>query len=401
MKKKFKKSLVYLLLCLIILGVFNAYFNFILPIKSTGYSSTLNIASTPKNISWPKTGEAAAGIVGQELIISNNPQIPSQTASTAKLITILSVLKVHPLKINQDGPTITITQQDLNIYNQYVREQGSVVPVQLGEKLSQYQVMQAMLLPSANNLADALAIWAFGSLSNYANYANNFLKLNGINQTHVGKDASGLDPSTTSTASDLVKIGEMAIQNPVIAQIVATKQVTNFPVVGNFSNLNFLLGQNGVIGIKTGNTDQAGGVFVSASIKEINNKPVTIVTAVMKSKDLMDALTSSSSLIESLQNEFQKQTFLSNKQTVAYVKLPWGQKVGIHLKTNIAGYSWINEYQTIVININPIKVNTNSNEIVGTASLKKNFDNTFSSYNLYLNQTIKPPLKWILLHINY
>ncbi len=401
MKNKIKKSLIYLFLSFFVLFLFNAYFNLILPIKPTGYPASINIPALPKNVSWPTAGQSAVGIVGENYIISHGLQKPSQTASTAKLITILAVLKVRPLALGSSGPTITITQQDIAIYNKYVKNQGSVVPVQLGEKLSQYQIMQAMLLPSANNLADALAIWAFGSLTNYANYANNFLKLNGITETHVGKDASGLDPSTTSTATDLVKIGELAIENPVIAQIVSTKQVTNFPVVGTFSNLNFLLGQDGVIGIKTGNTDQAGGVFVSASIKTINGRKITIVTAVMKTKNLMDALTSSSALIQSVQSDFINQTVLSSNQVVAYFKLPWGQKIGVHVKNAISGYSWINDYQTILLSINPIKIRSNSNQVVGLVSLKKDFYNNFSEHNLYLTSNIKPPLKWLLFHINY
>ena len=401
MKKKIKKSLVYLFVSIFVLFLFNAYFNLILPIKPIGFPTMINVPALPKNVSWPISGQSAVGIIGENYIISHNSQKPSQTASTAKLITILSVLKVRPLSLNSSGPIITITQQDMNIYSRYVKEQGSVVPVQLGERLSQYQVMQAMLLPSANNLADALAIWAFGSLTNYANYANNLLKLDGIHQTHVGKDASGLDPSTTSTATDLVKIGEIAIQNPVIAQIVATKQVNNFPIVGTFSNLNFLLGQDGVIGIKTGNTDQAGGVFVSASVKTINGKPLTLVTAVMGTKNLMSALTSSSTLINSIQADFMKQTLLSSNQVVAYFKLPWGQKIGVHVKNAVTGYSWIKDYQTILLTINSIKVRTNINQVIGSASLKKDLYNDFSTHRLYLTSNIKPPLKWLLFHVNY
>jgi D-alanyl-D-alanine carboxypeptidase (penicillin-binding protein 5/6) len=44
--------------------------------------------------------------------------------------------------------------------------------VQLGEELSEYQALQALLLPSANNIAETLARWAFGSIDAYNAYAN-------------------------------------------------------------------------------------------------------------------------------------------------------------------------------------------------------------------------------------
>ena len=399
-KKKFRYPLYVFIVIAVLVGV-NTYLNFVLPIKTLSYDSTISVASSPKNITWPDFGQSAVGIVGQNDIITHNQQTPSQTASTAKLITILSVLNVRPLKLGDSGPTITMTPSDIAIYNQYVKEQGSVVQIVLGEKLTEYQILEAMLLPSANNLADALAIWAFGSLQNYSAYANNFLKIHGIDQTHVGKDASGYDPSTVSTAADLVKIGELAISNPVIAQIALTKQVTNFPVINGFNNLNFLIGQNGIIGLKTGNTDQAGGVFVSASIKNLNGRKVTIVTAVMKAKNLIEALNSSASLIASVQNSFTKQTLISSNQNITKLSLPWGQKVNIRLKNNLIGYSWISDYQKLFININPIKINTNSNQVIGNVSLKKDLYNNFTTENLYLNSSIHPPLKWLLFHINY
>ncbi len=401
MKNKSKKILIYVVVSFFILFIFNFYLNLTLPIKTSGLTDTINIPSSNKPIAWPSFGQSAVGIVDGNYIISHNQQVPSPIASTAKLITILSVLSVHPLSLNNPGPNITLTSQDISIYNTYVKEGGSVVPVVLGEKLTEYQMLQAMLLPSANNIADSLAIWAFGSLSNYSNYANNFLKQKSIFQTHVGIDASGYDPSTVSTASDLVKIGELAIQNPVIAQIVDSKLVTNFPVINSFNNLDFLIGQNNIIGIKTGNTDQAGGVFISASIKDVNNHKVTIVTAVLKAPNLKQALISSDQLISSVQNSFTQQVLISNNKIITSIKLPWGKTVNVHLKGDLTAYSWINDYETIFINYNSIKVNTTTNDVIGHVSIKKNLFNNFSTQNIYLSSSIKPPISWLLFHINY
>ena len=50
------------------------------------------------------------------------------------------------------------------------------------------------------------------------------------------------------------------------------------------------LGKDSIIGIKTGNTDQAGGVFLSASKITVNNSPLIVYTAVMQAPTLFDAL---------------------------------------------------------------------------------------------------------------
>ena len=60
-----------------------------------------------------------------------------------------------------------------------------------GTSLTQREMLEALLLPSANNVADALAIWAYGSLAGYKSAAQEYLKQHGLTQTTVGSDASG------------------------------------------------------------------------------------------------------------------------------------------------------------------------------------------------------------------
>jgi D-alanyl-D-alanine carboxypeptidase (penicillin-binding protein 5/6) len=101
-----------------------------------------------------------------------------------------------------------------------------VVKVAAGEQISEYQALQAMLLPSANNMADSLARWAFGSPADYVTYANGIIKKMGLSHTVVG-NTNGFDDTTTSTADDLVMIGLQAMRNPVIADIVSQSTASN------------------------------------------------------------------------------------------------------------------------------------------------------------------------------
>ena len=280
-------------LCLVIVGSWWLYTRpIIVP--------SVNVSAD--NLDWPSFGQSAVGIADSATLETHGTQTPVPTASTAKLITALMVLNAKPLMLGQSGPSITMTRDDIALLNKYTGLDGSKVgKVLVGEQLTEYQMLEAMLLPSANNMADSLAIWAYGSLPAYSAAANKFLADQGINDTHVGTDASGFDPSTVSTAEDMVRIGKLVMQQPVLAQIVAKQSVDGFPLIGNLTNTNTLLGQNGIVGIKTGNSDEQSGAFVGAARISINGQPATIVTAVLGAPNLNDAMESSLSLIKSVE----------------------------------------------------------------------------------------------------
>ncbi|HVX57159.1 MAG TPA: hypothetical protein VHA37_05495, partial [Candidatus Saccharimonadales bacterium] len=311
-----------------------------LPTLAPTASLAQNTLATASKLAWPAQGQAAVGIAGSSIMEAHGVQQPIPTASTAKLITALTVLGVKPLSPGQQGPAITIGPNDVAIYNNYVAQDGSVVPVQNGEQISEYQALETLMLPSANNMADSLAIWAFGSLPNYGQAANQFLDDNGIVETHVGSDASGFNPSTTSDARDLVKIGELAMQNPVLTQIVSQSTASGIPVAGTIKNVNFLLGTDGIIGIKTGNTDQAGGVFVSASRTTVNSKPVTILTAVLGAADLSHAMSDSLTLVKSAQTNFSTVPVVHAGAVVGSYKLPWGGSVNAIASKDVSTTLW-------------------------------------------------------------
>lgn len=298
------------------------------PLKANISYKLLESGSEVK-LAWPDSGQAAIGAVGFGVLATSGQQTPVATASITKLITALAVLKVKPLSRGLQGTTLQISQADVDIYHKYATLGGSVIPVTIGEELTEYQALQAMLLPSANNIADSLAIWAFGSLANYADYANKMLADYKLFNTHVGTDASGLSPTSTSTASDLVLLGEIASSNPVIAEI--TDQSTAvLPMAGTVKNVNWLLGTAGINGLKTGNSDEAGGAYLFTA--EYSLTPVykiTIIGAVMKATDLTDAMTKSLALLKSSQKAFTFDTAVTSGQTVGTYQVPWGTTVSV------------------------------------------------------------------------
>src|SRR2546423_14536030 len=78
-------------------------------------------------------------------------------------MTGLIVLEDHKLKKGESGPTITITDADVQSYQSDLQEQQSVVRVVAGEPLTELQLLQGGLIPPANNFAETLARWGASS----------------------------------------------------------------------------------------------------------------------------------------------------------------------------------------------------------------------------------------------
>jgi D-alanyl-D-alanine carboxypeptidase (penicillin-binding protein 5/6) len=234
---------------------------------------------------WPATAKAAAvGVKGVGVLAQTGDTAPRPIASIAKVITALAILEKHPLKPGEAGPSIGITEHDEQLYRNYVAKNGTVVLVKNGIPISERDALEAMLLPSANNVADTTAIWAFGSLKKYHNYANDMLKRYGLQDTTVGVDASGLDPSTKSTASDLVGLGEIALNNPTIAEIVKLK-AAYIPYAGDIPNYNAMVTKYGFTGLKPGESIQAKNTLLFSTDTVVNGKQQTIIGAVLGTED--------------------------------------------------------------------------------------------------------------------
>lgn len=359
----------------------------------------LKVQAPAGSLQWPAQGQSAVAIVGSPILETHGKQQPVPIASTAKLITALVVLQVKPLASGEQGPTLTLTQDDVALYNSYHAQDGSLVRVESGEKISEYQVLQTLMLPSSNNMADSLAIWAFGSLKNYQRAAKQYLDDHGLVETHVGKDASGFDPSTTSTAEDLARIGELVMEEPVLSQMVGQSTASGIPVVGTIKNVNQLLGTNGIIGIKTGNTDQAGGVYVSSSRVTVNDKPVTIVTALAGAAGLWEAMHDSLPLIKSAQANFKPITPVKKGADIASYKTSWGQTIPAVAADNLSLNVWGGSKVSAKTNLQNINGKSDKGQNVGTAIVPG------SAYNNQLSVPVKiqaspakPSIGWRLTH---
>src|SRR5436190_4344814 len=227
---------------------------------------------------WPAHGQAAVQI-GQAQVHAGPNQHAAAIASVAKVMTAYVVLRDHPLELGQGGPTITLTDADVADTDRRAGRDESVVPIAAGEQLTELQALQALLLPSANNIAAVLARWDAGSADRFVARMNATARSLGMAHTRY-TDPSGFDETTVSTAADQVRLVDRAMRLPVFASIVATPSAT-LPVAGTVRNTNTLLGHNGFVGVKTGSTGAAGGCFAFRAIRWIDGKRTTITGVVL------------------------------------------------------------------------------------------------------------------------
>jgi D-alanyl-D-alanine carboxypeptidase (penicillin-binding protein 5/6) len=389
---KFKQFLAILLLAAVALGVFS--YTRPLPLMQPQHTAIPSIAAQNVNLLWLGTGQAAIGAVGFGVLATNQTSRPVPMASVAKIITALAVLKQKPLALGQQGPTITFDSTDISYYQTYASQGGSVAMVVDGETISEYQVLQTMILPSANNVAESLARWAFGSPEAYVTYANQFAKDLGMTQTTVS-DASGFSPTTTSSAKDLVILGEAAMSNPVLAQIVGQSQAA-VPVAGEIKSTNWLLGSDGFVGIKTGNTDEAGGCYLFATSQTVGTQNVTIVGAIMDAPSLQAAINGGQALADAAKSNFSDAVAVKSGQIVGAYKLPWSGTVEAVAQNNLSTVTWRGTKITPLATLNPLKATTGANSQVG--ALYVSAGQKTITVPVVIRQAIpKPPLKWRLL----
>ncbi len=311
------------------------------------------------------------------------------TASIAKVITALTVLEKKPLQRGETGPVLTMTQADVDFYAAETIRNGSAVPVYVGQQLTEYQLLQAMLVPSANNIANSLAVWAFGDLNSYTDYANNYVAQHGLTHTHIGSDASGYDPSTISTAEDLAQLGLIAVKNPVLLEIAGQRSVI-LPGIGTFYNYNSALGISGIDGLKTGNSEQNPGALLFSAAFGVAGSPLRLTGAVLGAQSLSEAISQAEMVVNGAKAGFESVTYLRTGQAVGKVETAWHSDVAITAKSDLRIVRWKESPIVVRKTLHSPKVGAVGD--VGTISLRTG--DVKATTAVAITQPIQAPSFW-------
>ncbi len=254
-----------------------------LTVRSLVSSSTALPGSLSK-LAWPAEGAAALATGDGALLGTSGPATPAPIASVTKVMTAYLVLRDHPLQLVLAGPpqgglTLTVTADEAATLPARIAAGQSVVAVHAGSVLTEYQALQALLLASADNIADALAVQDAGSTAAFVAKMNATASAMGLKATHYA-DPSGLDPASASTPTDQLRLARVALADPVFAAIVAQRSAS-IPGIGPITNYNALAGTDGFTGVKTGSTGAAGGCLVFSVTRTVAGHAYTFIGAVL------------------------------------------------------------------------------------------------------------------------
>lgn len=265
------------------------------------------------------------------------------------------------------------------------------------------QALEAMLIPSGNNIASLLAGWDAGSEAAFVAKMNARARQLGLRSTRYA-DASGADPATVSTAIDQFRLTVAALQIPAFRQIVAMPQVT-LPVAGVAYNVNSALGHDGIVGVKTGSTSQAGGCLAFAAIRTVAGSPVTIVGAVLgvqatsaQPSELGGVISASENLLRTVGGDLEHVQVVRPGAVLGRVSSAWTAGSAAVAATGVSVTAWPGTPVTVTVTPRPLAYPISQGQPVAQATV------TVGGYVSHIildasQATPAPSIRWLLTRL--
>ncbi len=222
-------------------------------------------------------GSAALGVLGGPYLWGYRAGVERPIASVTKTMTADIVL-THPHRYPWKR-TIAITPAEVLNDRRGLLKADSEVPLRSGQHVTVGDLLEALMLPSADDSAWVLADNYPGGSSAFIAAMNQRARELGMQHTHY-VDPDGVNHRGYSTASDLMKLMTADMKIPAFRQLVRTK--TADTAFGQITNLNQLLWTyRGAIGIKTGWTPWAGSCLAFAATRRIGGRMMTLQGVVL------------------------------------------------------------------------------------------------------------------------
>jgi D-alanyl-D-alanine carboxypeptidase (penicillin-binding protein 5/6) len=312
-------------------------------------------------------------------------------ASITKLISALVILTAKPLNGPDDpGPTLTFDKADHALYDKYYVLGATIAAMPTNSTMSEHDALEAMLVASATNYADAVAGWAFGSNGAFVAATRQWLADNGLTQTTI-VEPTGIDARNTSTPTDLMALARIAAANPVIAQIVAmpTLDIPNFD---QLPNTNDILGTGGVNGLKTGTLEGSGSnLLFTAQLPVGLDAPLSVTGVVLGGYSHESVNLDVVTLLRSIANGFHEVTVAVALQEVGTYTTAWGESAQMILPASATLYTWSDTPITATMEITTLTTGAKGDE-VGSVTWTAGPDTV--TLPVVLDSAIAPPDDW-------
>ncbi len=331
----------------VLLGIILAIVQLVRPLPEptlvmTAKSSYTFEGAMPQ-LPWPSEGQAYMAAAGLGTLGQSGEQKPVPIASVTKSMTAYIILRDHPIKKGEQGAMIDVdkTAETEGKKNDSVNNESTLDTVKEGDKISEYDAIAALMIPSANNIARLLARWDSGSQEAFVKKMNDTAKELGMTNTTY-TDPSGLDATTVSTAEDQVKLGLKLVEIETLLDITKKPNWVD-PSGKSWRNWNGLTGPSGALGIKTGTTTKAGGNLLFAAQKKIGNTNQLIVGAVLgqhKPSIIDTVLAASKQLMTATQKALDGATVVKKGDVVGYVDDGLGGRTPVVATADVQAIGW-------------------------------------------------------------
>ncbi|MFD0381214.1 D-alanyl-D-alanine carboxypeptidase family protein, partial [Streptomyces sp. NPDC127112] len=311
---------------------------------------------------WPTEGQASMAAAGLGTIGSSGEQKPVPIASVTKSMTAYIIMRDHPFKKGEKGALIDVDKTaETEGQKDKSDNESTLNTVKEGDKISEYDAIAALMIPSANNIARLLARWDSGSQEAFVKKMNDTAKQLGMTNTTY-TDPSGLDATTVSTAEDQVKLGLKIVELDALVDITRKPSWTD-QTGKNWPNWNRLVPYNESLGIKTGTTTKAGGNLLFAAYKKVGDTNQLIVGAVLgqhKPPIIDTVIAASKNLLVATQKSLEGAPVVKKGDVVGYVDDGVGGRTKVVATADVQAVGW----SSLTVDI---KLGDGGTKIPGTA----------------------------------
>jgi D-alanyl-D-alanine carboxypeptidase (penicillin-binding protein 5/6) len=269
----------------------------------------------------PKISSAAAvaiDTINGRILYNKNAFKKRQMASTTKMMTAILAIE----KGNLDD-VVTVSRRAASIG-------GSQAHLKVGEKIKMEHLLYALMLPSGNDAAIAIAEHIAGSVEAFIKMMDAKAYEIGAKNTKYGSP-HGLDRNNYSTAYDLAMIARYCLNNPTFAKIVSTKSKV-IPRQGmengkEYSNTNEMLeSYEGADGVKTGYTGPAGRCLVTSATRD----GWQVVSVVLGANSRYNRSNDSRKILDYVFSNFPLITVLPDGQKMKSIPVVKGKKEKVY-----------------------------------------------------------------------
>ena len=325
MLKKLKHKTIWLISLIIAFSLINVNYSYAIDDEEEfDYVWVDEAIEEGQNVEIPEIYSRSAVVydrTSKTIIWEKNEKQEVPMASTTKIMT--AIVMVEELGEERLKEQVEVCQEAANTG-------GSTLGIKLKDKITYYDLLYGLMLPSGNDAAVQIAISIAGSVEEFAELMNKKAEELGLEHTHFitphGLDREG----HYTTPEELAIIADYALSNSIIAKVVSTKShtvtINGYPKT--LSNSNELLGYlNGVTGVKTGFTNGAGRCLVTS----VNRNGFEIIVVVLgadtkkiRTKDSIKLIEYTyknyelKNLEELVQNEYKEWCSLNKKRIYVY-----------------------------------------------------------------------------------